>query len=120
MTSTRNNNSKSDYYLQQRAYENSSLYRLYSNGAQGLPYNQAIPTLGYTPSHMDNSFFSRNPVEIESALFGINSTNLVEPQQPVVPELKEIKTIPFFETNPIIMPLPLVIEKNQRPFPVPS
>ena len=69
---------------------------------------------------MPREAFSQNSVEIESALFGINSTNLVNPQKPVVPELKYLPSVSYFEKLPNFMPEPLVVEKNQRPFPVPK
>ena len=69
---------------------------------------------------MPRDTLSNNPVEIESALFGINSTNLVEPQPPVKAQLKSIPVKQFFQRTPLIMPKPLVIEHNQRPFPIPN
>jgi hypothetical protein len=55
-------------------------------------------------------------VDIESALFGINSTNLVDPQAPVVPQLKQLPEVKFFERMAFFMPEPLVVEKASRPF----
>ena len=69
---------------------------------------------------MPRDTLSNNSVEIESALFGINSTNLVEPQPDINPKLKTIPMKQFFQRTPLIMPKPLVIENNQRPFPVPQ
>ena len=120
MASTRSTNCPANYCLEQRQNNLSKQYRLYENSANGAAFNPAIPTLGYTPSHMNRDVFSMNPVAIESALFGINANNLVEPQQPVIPEFKEITFKPFFETIPLIMPKPLVLEGNQRPFPIPQ
>jgi hypothetical protein len=79
-----------------------------------------MPALGITPSHMPRNTLSSNPVSIESSLFGIGSTNLVDPQQPVKPELKHIPTVNFFERVPLIMPAALEPMKDQRPFPVPE
>ena len=56
----------------------------------------------------------------ESALFGINANNLVEPQEPVVPQLKDIQFKSYFETLPLIMPKPFLIQSEQRPFPIPN
>ena len=120
MASTRNNNTKGDYCLQQTGFEQMRDYNLYKNSQYGSAYDPAIPKLGYTPSHMCRNVFSKNPIDIESSLFGINSTNLVEPATPVQPELKCIKEVEFFKTLPTIMPLPLVMEANQRPFPIPQ
>jgi hypothetical protein len=119
MASTRSNNTPGNYCLQQREYNLSEKYDLYKNSQYGSAYTPAIPCIGYMPSHMPRGTLSRNPVEIESALFGINSTNLVKPQAPVQPELKTIPMQQFFERMPLIMPQPLVIENNQRPLPIP-
>ena len=120
MASTRNNNTKGDYCLQQTGFEQSRDYKLYENSQYGRAYDPAIPSLGYTPSHMNRENFSGNPIDIESSLFGINSTNLVEPAPSVQPDLKKVKEVEFFKTLPVIMPLPLVMEARQRPFPVPQ
>ena len=60
--------------------------------------------------------FAQNSVDIESALFGINSTNLVEKKEPVVPQLKNLPEVKFFERMAVFMPEPLVVEKYARPF----
>jgi hypothetical protein len=52
-------------------------------------------------------------------LWGINSTNLVNPAPTLTPELKCLKTANVFETKPVIMPVPQAIPKYQRPFPIP-
>ena len=119
MASTRNNNTPGNYCLQQRGYALSERYDLYKNSQYGSAYTPAIPCVGYMPSHMPRDTLSRNPVEIESALLGINSTNLVNPQAPVQPELKTVPMRQFFERMPLIMPKPLVIENKQRPLPIP-
>lgn len=120
MASTRSINSPANYCLEQKQNRLVTDYRLYENSSNGAAFNPAIPTLGYTPSHMNRNVFSKNPVEIESSLFGINSNNLVNPQTPVIPELKDIKFKSYFETIPLIMPNPLLIQKDQRPFPIPQ
>ena len=120
MASTRNNNMPGDYCLQQNIHKNTNNYNFYINSQSGLPYTTAIPDLGYMPSHMSSNAFSNNPIDIESALFGINSSNLVSPQSAVIPELKTLNTINFFDRLETIMPVPLVVEPKQRPFPVPN
>jgi len=120
MASTRNNNTPSDYCLQQSSYSNSLNYNKYTNSQHGSAYRNALPSLGITPSHMPREAFSKNSVQIESSLFGINSTNLVNPEKPTVPELIRLPEISYFERIQTIMPEPVVIQKNQRPFPVPK
>lgn len=120
MASTRNNNQCGDYNLQQNSYRLARQYTDYKYSQYGQAYNPAIPCVGITPSHMPRNTLSTNPVEIESALFGINSTNLVNPQPPVVPNLKNVEEVSYFDRIPLIMPKPLIVETNQRPFPIPK
>jgi len=119
MASTRNKNTKSDYCLEQKQNTEIFVYTEYNNSQYGSAYYNALPTMGITPSHMPGQAFSKNSVDIESALFGINSTNLVTPQAPVVPDLVKLPEVAYFERLPFILPNPLVVENNQRPFPIP-
>ena len=118
MASTRNINTQENYKIQQLNFRQMQDYELYENSQSGAAYNPALPVLGFNPSHMSRNDLAHNPIEIESALFGINSTNLVNPQQPVIPESKTLPEKSFFKTPELIMPVPLAIEKNQRPFPI--
>jgi len=120
MASTSNKNTPGNYCLQQRAFADSLKYNEYVNSQYGHAYRPGIPCLGITPSHMPRDTLSSNPVAIESALFGINSTNLVDPQKPVVPELKTVPSVSYFDRVPLIMPQPLVPQEQQRPFPIPE
>ena len=120
MTDTRNVNCAADYCLQQRAYAKSRQHVFYNHGPFGHAAHVAIPCVGITPSHMPWNTLSSNPVEIESALFGINSVNLVDPQPPVVPKLHSVPEVAFFNRMPMILPDPLVVDRDQRPFPVPE
>jgi|TARA_B110000093_G_C12967825_1_gene410583 hypothetical protein len=119
MASTRNNNTPGNYCHQQKQYAHNEQYTLYPNSQYGSAYNTRIPGNGVNPGQVPWNQLSYNPVEIESSLFGINSTNLVNPQPEVKPELRTLETANFFEKGPVLMPDPLVIEKNQRPFPSP-
>jgi hypothetical protein len=118
MASTRNKNMPNDYYLEQRNFALASNYELYKNSQYGKAYKDALPCLGFNPSQMPRETFAYNAIEIESALFGINSTNLVKPQAPVEPEMKTLPTIKYFNTVPLFMPAPLVVENKQRPYPI--
>ena len=119
MASTRNKNTTSDYCLEQKQNTHIFGYTEYNNSQYGNAYYNALPTVGITPSHMPRQAFSKNSVDIESALFGINSTNLVTPQAPVVPKLVQLPEVAYFERLPFVLPNPLVVENNQRPFPIP-
>lgn len=73
---------------------------------------------GFLQGRMFASQLSHNSVDIESNLFGINSTNLVSPVMNFQPQLRtDVTTSHLYEANrTVYMPEPLVIERNQRPF----
>lgn len=119
MASTRNLNTPGNYNLEQRQYRDMETYTLYPNSQYGAAYSTMLPGNGVNPGQVPWNKLSNNAVQIESFLFGINSTNLVRPQAPLVPELKTLETANFFERIPVFIPEPLVVEKSQRPFPVP-
>ena len=118
MASTRNINTRGDYNLEQRDFRLNRQYMEYVNAATARAYNEAIPALGFNPSRISRETLCNNPIDVESMLFGINSTNLVTPQKPIKPELKQIPTLKYFNCLPVYMPKPLVIENNQRPYPI--
>lgn len=118
MASTRNKNTSGNYYLQQRSFDLAKKYNIYQNSQYGQAFAPALPSVGITPSHMPNNTLSLNPTEIESSLFGINSTNLVDPRAPLKADLKTVPTVSYFDRLPVFMPNPLVIEDKQRPFPI--
>lgn len=120
MACTRNKNTYCNYVIQQRDIKLNSNYVMYKNGSDGRAYNDSIPNLGYMPSHMPRDAFSNNSIDIESKLFGINSCNLVEYQPDIKPEFKDLCFKDFFHVNKeILIPEPLIIENNQRPFIIP-
>ena len=119
MASTRNSNTPQNYCLEQRAHRESQGYVLYENSQYGKAVNTNMPGTGLNPAQIPWSCLSYNPVEIESFLFGINSTNLVKPAPPVHPQLKNLETVNLFARGPTLIPEPLIIQKGQRPFPAP-
>jgi hypothetical protein len=121
MASTRNNNTRGNYCIQQRQFSESVDYTTYINSQAGEAVLPAFPAAGSAPpSHMSRDALAGNPIAIESMLFGIGSTNLVTPQPQVTPQVKALPTIHYFERNKVIMPKPLVIRTDERPFPVPK
>jgi len=118
MASTRNINTPGNYALEQQQYKHNQQYNLYKNSQYGEAYTTNLPGNGLLPGQLPANKLSHNPIQIESFLFGINSTNLVKPEAPLVPELTHLESVNIYTKQPTIIPLPLVIEKN-RPFPCP-
>jgi hypothetical protein len=115
MSSTRNKNTPSDYCLENKGNRDVLLYMNYEHSPYGLAATNALPTFGITPSHMPRNILSKNPIDIESSLFGINSTNLVTPSAPTFPLLTTLPEIAYFNKLPLYMPTPLIVQNNQRP-----
>jgi hypothetical protein len=119
MASTRNINTPINYRMQQQEYAQARNYTEYVHSAYGSAANTKLPGNGLNPGQVPWNQLSYNAADIESFLFGINSTNLVQPQPCLVPELKYLETANFFEKDKVIIPEPLAVEKYQRPFPAP-
>ena len=97
MASTRNRNTPVNYKLEQRTNTNSAQYALYENSQYGSAYNTRLAGNGLMPAQIPWNKLSYNAPDIESFLFGINSTNLVDPAPHyIVPELKQLGTVNFF------------------------
>jgi hypothetical protein len=118
MASTRNKNTPINYKQQMAQYAHNMQYNLYKNSQAGEAYKTDLAGVGLLQGHMPASKLSHNPVEIESFLFGINSTNLVNPQGPITAELKDVPFANMYKPEPTVMPEPLVVQRN-RPFPIP-
>ncbi len=116
MASTRNKNTPGNYVLDNKKNTQSETWRLYENAANGSAYNTNFAGNGFIQGPMPSNKLSNNAADIESFLFGINSTNLVNPAAPLSPELKTITQKDLYAKSNIIMPVPLVVLKNQRPF----
>ena len=117
MTDTSLKNSKGWYKQEQ-----SALIRQFTHNTwkyKCISENTAFPCVGINMPMMTNGYnnglLSGNASDIESALLGIGSSNLVSPKPPVKPELKSINSIKFFNRLETVMPEPLIIEKYQRP-----
>ena len=119
MASTRNINTRGNYCLQQRQYQESEKHLLYQNSAGGFAYDTRLPGDGLLPGQIPNSKLSQNSINIESFLFGINSTNLVNPQPILVPELNNLQSANIYNKEKTLMPEPLIVDKYKRPFPCP-
>ena len=117
MASTRNNNTPGNYCQQQSAYAHARHETIYKHSAYGEAYDTKWAGNGLNPGQLPWNTMSENAPDIQSFLFGINSTNLVTPQPALVPEIKTMQSVNVFEKGPTFIPQPLVVEKGQRPLP---
>lgn len=114
MASTSNKNTPGNYALEQRMNQNIDTYRTYLNSAAGEAYTNHLPGNGLLAGSIAPSQLCGNYCDIESQLRGIGSTNLVNPQTPVVPQLRTLDSLSIMTKLPVLLPEPLAIEPNQR------
>jgi hypothetical protein len=114
MASTSSKNTPGDYAVEQRAYKEQIDYKT------NIHYGIATPTLdagaGLIQGKLPDIELSGNPNDIESQLFGIGSTNLVNEKPVTVPEFKSMSTVSFFDRPTVIMPQKMKTITGQRPF----
>lgn len=115
---TRNKNTYGNYCLEQKQYINADKWMLYKNGAGGHAYTPRLAGNGFIQGRVPSNILSNNSTDIESFLRGTNLSNMVTPQQPLVASLTNLPTKNLFKTPTTIMPTPLVVPNNQRPFPI--
>jgi hypothetical protein len=113
MASTRNRNTPGDYNEEHRAFEQAVDYNTYKS--YGVPMETMFPGDGFLTGRMSSAVLSNNSSDIESSLFGIGSTNLVQPNPDMVPDIKKLKSASIIDRLPVMIPDPLVIAPNQRP-----
>lgn len=113
MASTNNKNMKNEYCLEQRINDGICNDRLYEQ--RRTAYSNALPCFGVNVGYMPNNVLSFNATDIESSLYGVGSTNLVNQKKEMTPRLKKLPGVSFFDRPQSVLPEPLVIENNQRP-----
>ena len=73
---------------------------------------------GLLMGRMASDNLSSNACDIESQLRGIGSTNLVNPQKEVQPKFHHVKSLNMIDRLAVVIPEPLIVEKDQRPYPM--
>lgn len=119
MASTRNKNTSGNYNLEQQQYRQFETYTLYPNSQCGAAYNTRLPGNGLLPAQIPWNKLSHNAPDTESFLFGINSTNLVNPAPCFVPEIAKLDSSNIYEKSVVFIPEPFSMDREQRPFPIP-
>ena len=117
MSSTNLKNACGMYKLEQSINNNIENQKLYKG--QSVPRYPKFANLGINSrtgiGGYYNNVLSNNTTDIESSLYGIGSSNLVEKKDPVIPQLNKLEAAVFFDPKiPLHVPNPLVVRKNQR------
>ena len=116
MASTRNKNTPQNYRMEMKQFENAKEWNLYEHSSHGTAYKTNLPGLGFGLVQFPQTAMSYNAIDTESFLYGINSTNLVNPVLEFTPETKTLETLNLVKKRDVIMPIPLAVSKKERPF----
>lgn len=113
MASTRNKNSAGNYKLENNAYQNRINFMTFEHSVK--PVETLHAGNGLLSGRMTADTLSKNACDVESQLFGIGVTNLVNPHKEVAPQYISHKSLNVMDKTPLIIPEPLVVRKDQRP-----
>lgn len=115
MTDTRNKSQRGNYELEQKG---NMLYYDYLGNRENH-YGEATTTYfagnGLLSGRVASIGLANNACDIESMLRGIGSCNLVSAQSAPTPDIRHLKSLDIIETQAVILPNPLIVQKDQRP-----
>ena len=115
MTDTRKKSQKGDYNLEQAVTFGFYDYFFNSENRMGNPVNTYLPGNGLVGQKVSRVNLANNSCDIESMLRGTGTCNMVETQNLVVPDLRQLKPLDLFETKTTQLPEPMVVHRGQRP-----
>lgn len=135
MASSRSKNTYGNYNAEQLDYRRTYQHTTYLHGPNGVPVKTYLPGNGligakcpltelshnardiemYLRGGMTANELNHSSRDVESFLYGIRATDLVNPRESMTIKLKSLKSLDLYSTPEVIMPDPLVVEKNQRP-----
>ena len=112
MASTRDKNAPGNYKLEQAGNTFRSDYRV---NEFGRPINSYHPGDGLLPAKTSRSEMAHNACDIESMLFGIGSSDLVNSRPTIQPVLKPMKSLSIIDRPTLILPEPVSVSAVNRP-----
>lgn len=115
MASTTSKNTPGNYQAEQRINTGIDNYAVYVNSASAEAYTNHLAGNGLLAGRNARSTLCNNYVDVESQLFGIGTTNLVNPYVPVQPSLQRLSSLNIIDKIPLMLPDPLVVDQTQRP-----
>jgi len=118
MASTISKNTPGDYVKEQEINNGISGHLLYKHSAGALAYVNMYAGEGLLMGKNAREGYCKNYVDVESQLRGIGLTNLVNPKPPVRPDILPIYSLDVFQKNKVQLPEAIVVQKNQRPYPL--
>jgi hypothetical protein len=114
MSSTSSRNTPGNYQIEQHTFTRYFGLVTADNGAQGRPTTVNLPGNGLLIGKMHSRDLAANYTDIETQLFGIGSTNLVQPQAYMPPQINTISSLNIASRIPTLIPDALVVEPHHR------
>ena len=111
MASTRFRNAPGDYKIQERNKATAREWVTYDYKTN----TSILPNAGINMGRIPAYLLSNNQADVDSFLKGTYFNNLDDPKRGFTPRIKKVREVSYFEKDPIIMPEPLIVERNQRP-----
>lgn len=115
MSSTRNKNTPGNYSLEKWSNSKKHEEVMYIHASQGQAISTQLPGNGLLSGRVAGADLASNSCDIESALFGIGSTNLENPLPKVTPQINYLRSLNIIDKIPVITPIHYENEPNQRP-----
>ena len=119
MASTRSRNTPGNYVLEQQINMQKNDYMSFEkSNFYGTVPSTYFPGNGLIGMKTSGLNLASNSADIESQLFGIGSTNLVEPRAPIAPDVYQLKSLNVAHKAPVLLPAEFRPTPNQRPLPL--
>jgi hypothetical protein len=113
MASTRNKNTRNNYALELNKSIHTQEYLL--TGDYGESNTTVCPGNGLGAARIPRTQMSSNPIEIETFLFGIGSSDLTKDVPALNADLKCLPTHDIFKKEPTVVPNKFSPNMSQRP-----
>jgi len=119
MASTRSRNTPGNYASEQQINNlQNDYYSFEKSGFYGTVPATYFPGQGLIGMKTAGLNLASNSADIESQLFGIGSTNLVEHRPSVAPDVYQLKSLNVAYKAPVILPVQFAPTPNQRAMPL--
>lgn len=115
MSSTRNKNTPGNYAMEKWSDNKKYEEHMFIHAAQGQAITTHLPGDGLLSSKIAGRDLANNCCDIESALFGIGSTNLENPLPKINPEINYLSSLNIMQKTQMVKPQKYDIQLNQRP-----
>lgn len=110
-----NKNTPGNYQMFVRSNEEIVNNSFYNHNPWANPAQILFPGNGLLAGRMHTDVLCKNDTDVESFLRGIRANDLVNGPFSVKAELQTPKSLDIFQKEPVIMPQPMIVSRENRP-----